>query len=433
MINIDDALERVGAAARPLASVRMSLAHVLGLRLAQPAVSTVDSPPFDKSLVDGFAIAAGDPSPTLRIIELVTAGAVPQQEVVPGTTIRVMTGAPVPSGADAVVKWEDCEQIAEDAIRNPAGGAKAGACVLKQGAAFRNGDVVLPAGKRLSAIDVALLAEIGQPEAMVYPRPRVGVLATGDELVEAHEHAGPGQIRNSNGPMLRAAVTAAGAEAVDLGVARDDPADLRERIARGLACDVLLVSGGVSAGVKDLAPGVFVELGVEQRFHQVRMKPGKPLWFGVLERSGPSATGASPVLHASGSSTPLLTGETPVAHGENLRTLVFGLPGNPVSTFVSSKLFVEPALATLAGAAFGPVPTRRATLGTKFTHRGKRPTYQPCRIVREKASAGRSVIEPLDWKGSADLATLARADCLAVLPEGDYELAAGDEVAVVLL
>jgi molybdopterin molybdotransferase len=132
------------------------------------------------------------------------------------------------------------------------------------------------------------------------------------------------------------------------------------------------------------------------------MKPGKPLWFGVREAEGRG-------------------------------TLVFGLPGNPVSTFVSFKLFVEPALATLGGALFGPVSTRRATLGAKFTHRGKRPTYQPCRVVREEASTGRAVVEPLDWKGSADLATLARAECLAVLPEGDYELATGDEVAIIAL
>jgi molybdopterin molybdotransferase len=261
---------------------------------------------------------------------------------------------------------------------------------------------VLPRGKRLGALDVALLAEIGQAEIGVYPQPQVGVLPTGDELVEAHEVAGPGQIRNSNGPMLLAALAAAGASGVDLGVARDNPDDLREKIAKGLQCDVLLVSGGVSAGVKDLVPGVLAELGVEQVFHQVRVKPGKPLWFGVLTR----------------------------AEG---RVLVFGLPGNPVSTLASFKLFVEPALAALGGAEFSPPVTRRAVLAAAVVHRGQRPTYQPCRIVREEAGTGRCVVEALDWKGSADLATLTRSDCLAALPEGDYELAAGAEVDVVML
>jgi molybdopterin molybdotransferase len=201
--------------------------------------------------------------------------------------------------------------------------------------------------------------------------------------------------------MLLAAVTAAGATAVDLGVARDDPDDLKAKLRRGLECDILLASGGVSAGVKDFVPGTLTELGVREEFHQVRVKPGKPLWFGVRE-------------------------------AENRRTLVFGLPGNPVSTFVSFKLFVEPALAALGGAAFESAATVPAVLASPFKHRGKRPTYQPCRVVREEASTGRRVVEPLDWKGSADVATLTRAECLAAMPEGDYELAA-DAVVEVLI
>jgi molybdopterin molybdotransferase len=236
----------------------------------------------------------------------------------------------------------------------------------------------------------------------VLPRPRVGVLATGDELVAAHEPLGPGQIRNSNGPMLLAAVAAAGATAVDLGVARDDPEDLKAKLRRGLECDVLLASGGVSAGVKDFVPGTLTELGVHEEFHQVRVKPGKPLWFGVCE-------------------------------SDNRRTLVFGLPGNPVSTFVSFKLFVEPALAALGGAPFAAAAIVPAVLAASFKHRGKRPTYQPCRVRSEEAGSGRRVVEPLDWKGSADVATLTRADCLAAMPEGDYELAAGEAVDVMLL
>jgi molybdopterin molybdotransferase len=403
MLTVEEALECVRQHVTSLAPTRVALNDLLGLRLAEDVTSAVDSPPFDKTVVDGFAISTSDSSPTLKVIELVTAGAVPTRTVEPGTTIRIMTGAPIPDGADAVVKWEDCELLGDDAIRNPAAQAKAGSCVLKRGASFHAGQVVLAAGKRLTALDIALLAEIGQAEVFAFPRPRVGVLPTGDELVEAHEAVGPGQIRNSNGPMLMASVAASGATPVNLGVARDDPADLRAKIARGIAvCDVLLVSGGVSAGVKDLAPGIFVELGVEELFHQVRVKPGKPLWFGVTKGGARS-------------------------------TLVFGLPGNPVSTIVSYKLFVEPALAALAGALFAAPATRRATLVNKFVHRGMRPTYQPCRIVGEDAKSGRSDVETLDWKGSADLATLTRSDCLAALPAGDYELDAGDEVHVLPL
>jgi molybdopterin molybdotransferase len=365
--------------------------------LAEDVTSRVDSPPFDKSLVDGFAIASSDSTPVLRITEMVTAGAVPSRDVEPGTVIRVMTGAPLPRGADAVVKWEDCELVDDATVRNPAAKSAitAGSCVLERGAAFHAGQVVLAAGKRLGPLDIALLAEIGQAEVAAFPRPTVGVLPTGDELVEAHEATGPGQIRNSNGPMLLAAVTTVGAAALDLGVARDDPADLRAKINRGLECDVLLISGGVSAGVKDLVPGTLAELGVREHFHQVRVKPGKPLWFGVRE----SGDG---------------------------RTLVFGLPGNPVSTMVSFKLFVEPALAALAGAKFTAPATQRGVLAAKFKHRGGRPTYHPCRRVLDEC--GEQKVEPLDWQGSADLATLTRADCLAVFPAGDYELASGSEI-----
>jgi molybdopterin molybdotransferase len=402
MITVAEAHEIVAKWARSLSSRTTPLGDLLGLRLAEDVASRVDSPPFDKSQVDGFAIATGDDAAELRIIEMVTAGHVPQLEVTPGTAIRVMTGAPLPRGADAVVKWEDCEEIDDATIVNPRVLAKPGSCVLRKGTAFHDGEIVLQAGKILSPLDVALLAEIGQAEVAVTPRPRVGVLPTGDELVAAHEECGPGQIRNSNGPMLIAALQAAGATAVDLGVARDTPEDLREKIARGLECDVLLISGGVSAGVKDLVPGVLTELGVQAHFHKVRMKPGKPLWFGTREVDG-------------------------------RRTLVFGLPGNPVSTYVSFKLFVDPAIRSLAGEDYDADSFRGAhPISAPFSHRGGRPTYHPSQLVAPEGDHS-CTLQLLDWKGSADLATLARADYLAVLPAGDYELAAGDEVDTVWL
>jgi molybdopterin molybdotransferase len=428
MLSVAEALDAVRRECRPLRSRHLRLSHLLGLRLAENVTSRVDSPPFDKALVDGFAIASSDSTPTLRVTEMVTAGAVPSRAVEPGTAIRVMTGAPLPRGADAVVKWEDCELVDDATVRNPttASTVAAGTCVLRRGAAFHAGQVVLAAGKRLGPLDIALLAEIGQAEVAAFPRPAVGVLPTGDELVEAHESAGPGKIRNSNGPMLLAAVAAAGATAVELGVARDDTADLRAKISRGLECDVLLISGGVSAGVKDLVPGTLTELSVEEHFHQVRVKPGKPLWFGVSESC---ATGVSPASLGVDDPPRFSTGDTPVAHAK--RTLVFGLPGNPVSTMVSFKLFVEPALAALSGAEFRAPATQRGVLAAKFKHRGGRPTYHPCRRIANER--GEQKITPLDWQGSADLATLTRADCLAAFPAGDYELGAGDQVEWIAL
>ena len=401
MISVDEALDHVRRCVAPLPSVRTPLAELLGLRLAESVASTVDSPPFDKSMVDGYAIDVRDVTATLRELELVTAGNVPTQSVTPGHTIRVMTGAPIPEGADAVAKWEDCQLLAEGEIRNPARGVKSGSCVIRRGSSFSAGQVVLEAGKRLGPLDVALLAEIGQAEVRVIARPSVAVLPTGDELVAPHEPLGPGQIRNSNGPMLLAAVAAADCTPIDLGVGCDDPDDLRTRINQGLASDVLLVSGGVSAGVKDLVPGIIAELGVEEQFHQVRIKPGKPLYFGVR-------------------------------HAEGRRTLVFGLPGNPVSTFVSFQLFVLPALRALAGAPFEPIATHHAKLAMPFEHHGKRPTYHPCRQSAPDA-AGVLHVEPLNWRGSSDLATLTRATHLAAFPAGDYQLVPGDAVEVIAL
>jgi molybdopterin molybdotransferase len=395
MLTVAEAHEIIARHVEPLPPQRVRLGELLGRRLAADIVSRVDSPPFDKSIVDGYAVATSDESELLQELELVTAGNLPSEIVRPGTTIRVMTGAPRPEGADAVVKWEACERREDGAIRNPAIGLKAGAGILRRGTVFRRGDVLLEAGKRVGPLDIALLAEIGEADVSAYPLPRVGVLPTGDELVAAHEHAGPGQIHNSNGPMLLAALAAQGMAPVDLGVGRDNPDDLRAKIGLGLECDVLLISGGVSAGELDLVPKALAELGVKELFHKIRVKPGKPLWFGIRE-------------------------------DDKRKVVVFGLPGNPVSALVSFRLFVLPALQAFAGAKFAPPATERGVLTDPFQHRGGRPTYFPCR-------RSGSDIEPLDWKGSADLATLTRANCFAAMPAGDYTLDRGAEVDVLAI
>ncbi|MBX3426465.1 MAG: molybdopterin molybdotransferase MoeA [Pirellulales bacterium] len=401
MLTVDEAFLTLAAHVAPAPPRDVPLGELLGLQLAQDVASDCDSPPFDKSVVDGYAIALADASPELAVLEQVIAGSVPSRPLAPGGTIRVMTGAPIPAGADAVVKWEDCRELAPERIANPAAGVAAGHCILRRGTAFRRGDVLLAAGKRLTPLDLALMAEAGCASASAIPRPRVGVLPTGNELVAPGEPLGPGQIRNSNGPMLLASLAAAGCAAVDLGVARDDPESLRAAIERGLAeCQVLLVSGGVSAGVMDLVPGMLAALGVREVFHKLRMKPGKPLWFGVKDAAA--------------------------------RQYVFGLPGNPVSTLVAFRLFVSPTLATIAGAPFAPPARKPGALIKSMKHRGERPTFHPCRLA--PADKGDLLqLEPLAWQGSADLATLARADCLGAFPAGDYELPAGSPVDAILL
>lgn len=396
MLQIPAAFDLLAQHVAPLPAEETALTDLLGRRLARDVVSGVDSPPFDKSMVDGYAIALGDAADELAVLEQVIAGGVPTQPLSAGGTIRVMTGAPVPAGAEAVVKWEDCRELAEDRIANPAAGIAAGHCILKQGTAFHRGETVLPAGKVLTPLDIALLAEIGQPRVAAVPRPTVGVLPTGNELIAADQPLAPGQIRNSNGPMLLASLAGAGVRAIDLGVARDEPAALRSAVERGLTeCDVLLISGGVSAGVMDLVPGVLAALGVREVFHKLKMKPGKPLWFGVRDT-------------------------------DQRRQYVFGLPGNPVSTLVSFRLFVVPTLAALAGAPFAPPATKRCALSANYNHRGGRVTYHPCRTV--DVASPLPQIEPLAWRGSADIKTLTQADCLGVFAAGDYQLAAGTEV-----
>jgi molybdopterin molybdotransferase len=290
--------------------------------------------------------------------------------------------------------------------------------ILPVGSSLRAGDIVLREGAILRPIEIAILAEIGPGVVTVRPRPRVAILPTGNELVPVGEKPGLGQIRNTNGPMLVAAAARAGAEAFELGIARDDRERLKNWIEQGLAADVLLLSGGVSAGAFDLVPDVLSELGVEQVFHKIALRPGKPLWFGVKDDG-------------------------------DRRVLVFGLPGNPVSSFVCFELFARPAIATMCGRGFAGLPSIQASLTHDFAHGGGRAAYLPARILptcdSRPAESGSGCdtlstpgnpsarIEILPWQGSADLAALAQANGLARLPAGPSQLAAGTVIDVLLV
>jgi molybdopterin molybdotransferase len=275
--------------------------------------------------------------------------------------------------------------------------AAPGQHVLLRGSLLAAGVEAVRAGCPLGGAQIGLLAEIGRSTVRAVPRPCVAVLATGNELVPADQTPSAGQIRNSNGPMLMAAISECGAQPTDLGIAADEPDDLREKIARGLEADVLLLSGGVSAGVLDLVPQLLVEAGVREVFHKVCLKPGKPLWFGTHE------------------------------HSDGRKVLVFGLPGNPVSSFVCYTLFVRPALARLAGRDDRGSYTR-ARLTEPYTSRRPRPTYHPA-ILDEHTT--KSTVRLTDWRGSADLAAFTRANCLALLPSGDEGISKGEMVDIV--
>jgi molybdopterin molybdotransferase len=406
MISIDQARSLVLQNTSRAAAVRQAVARVADLVLAEDVTSDVDSPPFDKALVDGYAVVAADvqqPARVLEVVERVHAGQTPRRLVTPGRAAQIMTGAPIPQGADAVVMVEQTvERSAADRrlVQVDAGPLSPGHNVLLRGQATRRGDIVLAKGRRLLASDVGVLCEAGRSSVRVVRPPRVAVASTGDELVAADLIPHDGQIRNSNGPMLCALARSARADASDLGIARDDLPTLLKTVARGLQFDVLLLSGGVSAGTRDLVPRVLHELAVTQIFHKVCLKPGKPLWFGTYGR-----------------------GRQP--------TLVFGLPGNPVGSLVCFELFVRPALRKMQGQTRVVPALGQARLGGPYHQQSDRPTYAPA--VAKVGQDDQVVVDPVRWQGSADLFAVGRANCLAFFPSGDEHYAAGRPVGILWL
>ena len=397
MLSVDQALKAVLSRCRPQPARPMPLAEALGRVLDEEVVADIDLPPFDKALMDGYAIRSADLATPgerrLRLSEEIFAGRVSTRFLGEGEAARIMTGAPLPPGADAVVMVERSTLDGGDVLLS--GPVAPGQFRLTRGREMRAGEVLLCRGTPIDAARLGLIASSGRAEIRAIPGSVVAVVPTGDELVPLSSVPGPGQIRNSNGPMLAALARSQGAsEATEFPIAPDEPEPLRRSLARALAsADVVLVSGGVSAGTKDLVPSILLGLGVEPVFHKVAVKPGKPLWFGV----GPAREGGPPPL-------------------------VFGLPGNPASGVVGFLLFVRPALLALAGYPPGPSPTSTLPLGFAFAHRGDRPTYHPSRL-----SQGRVI--PLDWAGSADLRAVALADGFAVFPAGEAQYQAGDPIS----
>jgi molybdopterin molybdotransferase len=405
MLSVTEARTAILNMVRPLPAVTMDAIAALGLFLAEDVTSDIDSPPYDKALMDGYAVRAADlasGSGAFHVIEEITAGRTPQQTVREGQTARIMTGAPVPAGADAVVPVELSQMMPDSTVRLNAEQVRPGMNVLPLGQEMRKGDVVLATGAVLRPQEVGILATVGRTTVQVIPAPTVCVLSTGDEVVEPSRTPGPGQIRNGNGPMLVAQVQQAGGLPRFLGIARDEPEHLRSLITEGLETDVLVLSGGVSAGKLDLVPGTLQELGVKAQFHKVKMKPGKPLLFGTRPR----------------------------AHGGE--TLVFGLPGNPVSSLVCFELFVRPALRALRGDRAPGPHTLQAQLTEDFSYRTDRPTYHPARIEAALEDRGWTV-RAVPWFGSADLRALARANALLIVPPGDHQYRSGQGATVLPL
>jgi molybdopterin molybdotransferase len=402
MLEVEEALAEVMTHARRLPAVDRRLTEALGLVLDEDVAADRDSPAFDKALVDGYAVRSADLAACparLRVVDEIMAGNTPRCAVGPGEAAVIMTGAPLPHGADTVVMVERTRRV-DDVVLIDDPGSTPGRNWLPRGREVRSGDLVLRAGAVLNPVRVGLLASVGKTLIRAFPRPTVAVLSTGDELVEPGQVPGPGQVRNSNAVSLGALVTSLGCEAVVFPAVRDEPEALRRAVAEGLRHDVLLTSGGVSAGQRDLVPGVLDSLGVSKVFHKVRVKPGKPLWFGV----------------------------GPVREGETPGSLVFGLPGNPVSGVVSFLLFVRPALRALAGQPNKVEQYPRVRLARSVVHSGDRPSYLPARLIESAGQDGIGAAEVLDSAGSGDLRTVAAADGFAAFLAGDYRLDQGEIV-----
>ncbi|MCE9531824.1 MAG: molybdopterin molybdotransferase MoeA [Planctomycetes bacterium] len=398
MLSVSEALSTVLREAKPLPAEKRDLALALGGVLAEAVTSDIDSPPFTKALMDGFALREADcrtiPA-TLRIIEEVAAGKVPTRTVQAGEATRIMTGAPIPAGADSVVMVERTEAVSLTEVRVIVA-VKPGQNILTRGSEMVAGDVVMPAGAVLGPQDLGLLAAVGRTSVYVSARPRVSILTTGDEIVEPPIMPGPGQIRNTNGPMLLGQSQRAGGLPRYLGIARDNVESLRSLIATGLSSsEVLILSGGVSAGKFDLVPGVLQELGVVSHFHRIVMKPGKPLFFGT-----------------------------------SCEKLVFGLPGNPVSSFVCFELFIRPALRKMGGHAEPGYRTISLPLSTDFRTANDRPTFWPARIDARETGF---TVQALPWQGSADLRALHTVNALLALPPGAIDWHTADLAPVIAL
>lgn len=397
MLTVDAAQAVVLGHARALPPVTLPLAELLGLVLAEEVRADRDMPPFDKAAMDGYAVRVGDllgGRGTLPVGQEILAGQPAGGPLTPGRAARIMTGAPIPPGAEAVVQVERTTLAgAVVTIDDPA--VAPGQHIVRRGLEMRTGDVVLSAGMVLRPQHIGVLATVGRASASVFRRPVVAVVATGDELVEPAEQPAAHQIRNGNGPTLVALANRAGAEVRYLGIARDDAASLRRMIGEGLQADMLLLSGGVSAGKRDLVPEVLQELGVEPHFHKIAMKPGKPLFFGTCGG-----------------------------------TLVFGLPGNPVSTFACFELFARPALRIQRGLTSAGTQLSTAPLAADFDYRTDRPTYHPAWL--DAGPIGWSV-RPVPWGGSPDLRALVACNCFVVFPPGTHQHRAGTRFPVLPL
>lgn len=382
-------LDRLAAAPTKPETQTVSLGDALGRVLAAPVRADRDLPPTARSVRDGFAVRAADTPGTLRVIGEVRAGEPAAKPLEPGTAIEIMTGAPMPAGADAVVMVEHITRDGRE-IHVPA--AMPGQNFNPQASEARGGDVLLEPGHRLTYASMALCASVGASRLAVFRKPRVAILNTGDEVIPHEEPPLPHQVRNSNAVSLAAQVTLAGGEPVPVPTAPDTLHQTIALIERGLEADLLLLSGGVSAGKYDVVETALQYVGATLFFDRVAIQPGQPLVFGRVKDK-----------------------------------FFFGLPGNPVSTMVCFEVFARAALELLGGCTEISLHMPHAILEEGFSHRPGLTRFLPARL-----SPGGRTVRKLPWTGSSDIAAAARANCFLVADPGTPDYLAGDPIPVLL-
>lgn len=393
------------------------LLESMGRVLASPIRADRDQPPFARSTRDGFACRAADlqPGRRLKVIGQVRAGerwsresadplpaSGPADEIASGEAVEIMTGAPVPFGADCVVMVEHVEECSGAIQVREGHELSPGSNIVPAGAEARMEQVVLPSGLRMAPAQIAAAAACGAGQVSVFARPRVAILATGDELVELGDQPQAHQIRNSNSYSLAAQLLMAGADPLRLPIARDEAAHLQSLVEAGFEADMLLISGGVSMGKYDLVEQVLLAAGAEFFFTGARIQPGKPIVFGRIAAAGGPR-------------------------------YFFGLPGNPVSTMVTFSLFVEPLLRALAGQPYSGPRFAEAVLKTGLRGKPGLTRFLPAVLHAESDQTSITPeVEPVPWQGSGDLANTSRSNCFLVVPADHPVIDAGERVTVLL-
>lgn len=399
MVSVDDALDRILRFFAPLSPVQMPIIDALGMVLARNVIANEDIPPFRNSAMDGFAVRVEDTltaPATLNVVASVAAGDAPGSRVQAGQAIRIMTGAPLPDGADAVVRFEETDELRrglESGSIQISRAARAHENIRDAGEDLRHGQRALAQGTRLRPAEIGVLASLNEATVAVYRRPRVAILSTGDEVVDLGDELRPGQIRNSNSYTIAAMVRRFGGEPLLLGIARDTSADLRSKLKAGGNPDLYVTSGGVSLGDYDMVKDVLKAQGSIDIW-QVRMKPGKPLAFGTI------------------SGTPLI-----------------GLPGNPAAALVSFEQFGRPALLTMLGRRDVMIPETSARLTERIENRGQRRNFVRGILTRQR---GEDEVRTGGRQGASMLSAVVQSNCFIVVPETSGVLEPGTMVRVQL-